>query len=176
VAPFCIPSCQGSGWPAVAASAAPAEIAVTPTIMNATNRLSTSIVQCAPSTRKTACSGPFFAAHHWHDGRRGPAEHGICHGRGSLGGAAGRGKIPASQTIIPALPQCTSLCPVCDKRRTRNPLSASHLRALHVFRRSTFAGSPCLTGPAGHDPTTTNSVPTARRFAYSAPRQGPYPE
>src|SRR6187551_3242646 len=112
---------------------------VTLVTMNATNRLSTSIVQCAPSTRKTACSGPFFAAHHWHDVRRDPAEHGICHGRGSLGGAAGRGKIPASQTIILALPQCTSLSPVCDKRRTRNPLSASHFR---VFQVSAAIPSP----------------------------------
>jgi hypothetical protein len=46
-----------------------------------------------------------FAAHHRHDVRPDPAEHGICHGRGSLGGAAGWGEIPASQTTIPALPQ-----------------------------------------------------------------------
>ena len=71
VAPFCMPSCHGCGWPLVAATAAPTPSTVRLVIMNATNRLSTSIVQCAPSTRNRPCSGP-FAAHHGYDVRRGP--------------------------------------------------------------------------------------------------------
>jgi hypothetical protein len=63
VAPFCMPSCHGSGWPD-AASATSAVKRGTLVPMNVINRLSTSIVRCAPSTKKRPCSGPFFAAHH----------------------------------------------------------------------------------------------------------------
>src|SRR5207342_72868 len=44
VAPFCMPSCHGSGCP-VAAIAAPVPYIITLVTMNAINRLSTSIVQ-----------------------------------------------------------------------------------------------------------------------------------
>ena len=57
VAPFCMPSCHGSGWPD-AARAIPAVARVTLVAMNVINRLSTNIVRCAPSTKKRPCSGP----------------------------------------------------------------------------------------------------------------------
>ena len=94
------------GWP-VAASTAPPAKTVTLVTTNAINRLSTSIVECAPSTRKTALrSGPFLPPTAGLMFGAAPLSTAFCHGRGSLGGAAGRGEIPASQTTIPALPQC----------------------------------------------------------------------
>jgi len=78
-----------------------------------------------------------------------PAEHGICHGRGSLGGAAGRGEIPASQTTIPALPQCASWPRPCDNRRIQNEL-LDRLYRHHTSAMKLRPGAPCLTGPAGH--------------------------
>ena len=87
VAPFCRPSCHGSGWPD-AASATSAVMRGTLVPMNVINRLSTSLFDALLRRKKRPCS-----ARHYH-------------GRGSLGGAAVRGEIPASQTTIPVLPQC----------------------------------------------------------------------
>ena len=57
VAPFCMPSCHGSGWPD-AASATSAVMRGTLVPMNVINRLSTSIVQCAPSTKNGLAQAP----------------------------------------------------------------------------------------------------------------------
>jgi hypothetical protein len=54
VAPFCKPSSHGCGCPVAAKAAPPPARTVTPVTTNAINRLSNSIVVCAPSTRKTA--------------------------------------------------------------------------------------------------------------------------
>jgi hypothetical protein len=71
----------------------------------------------------TALFSPIFAAHD----RRGPVEHGIfATGVASITQCGGPGEIPASQTTIPALLQCTSLAVSCDKRlnwrRNFNPV------------------------------------------------------
>src|SRR5262245_18066930 len=108
VAPCCRPSCHGSGWP-IAASATPAVMVTGKLVaMNVINRLSTSIVQCAPSTRKRPCSGPFFAAHHRHDVRRGPgARHlprawqlGRCGGTGGNPGLSNHNSSPPAMRLV----------------------------------------------------------------------------
>jgi len=76
------------------------------------------------------------------------------HGRGNLGGAAGRGKIPASQTTIPGLLQCTSQATACNKRRILGTVCVPQLRhglsALNALVRTFSAIRPasCLTGLA----------------------------
>ena len=140
VAPFCSPSCHGSGWPAVAASAAPADKRRHAHDDECDQPLEHQHRPMRSFDEKNGLLRPLFAAHHWHDVRRGPAEHGICHGRGSLGGAAGRGEIPASQTIIPALPQCTSLSPVM--RQTAYPKPAFRHRISGPVPVSAAAPSP----------------------------------
>jgi hypothetical protein len=57
------------------------------------NGLGSRLLFAAPTAGKMFGSAPLSMAYR--------------HGRGSLGGAAGRGKIPASQTTIRGLPQCT---------------------------------------------------------------------
>src|SRR5262249_58145607 len=52
-----------------------------------------------------------FAAHHSDDVRRGPLSTAFATGRGSLGGAAGRGGNPASPTTNPSPPQIAPLEP-----------------------------------------------------------------
>src|SRR5712691_936 len=66
--------------------------------MNAIIRLSTSIVQCAPSTRNTALLRPLYTAHHRHDVRRGPLSTAFATGVAAWAVRRDRGK---SQPLKP---------------------------------------------------------------------------
>src|ERR1039458_8251626 len=125
-ADVCSPSSHGVGWPRPAHATAPVAITVTPVTTKAINRLSTSIVLCAPSTRNSALTRPPFAAHRRQDVGSAPLSTAFCHGRGSFCGAAGRGEIPISQTIILTLPQC-ALSPVRSEEHTSELQSLRHL-------------------------------------------------
>ena len=99
----CSPSSQGEGWPRPAHATPPAAMTVTPVTTKMINRLSTSIVLCAPSTRNSALTRPLFAAHRRHDVGSAPLSTAFCHGRGSFCGAAGRGK---SRPLKPQFQPC----------------------------------------------------------------------
>ena len=143
VAPFCMPSCQGSGWPASRPSAAPPARTVTLVTTNAINRLNTSIVECAPSTRKTAAIRPLFAAHRRQDVRLGPAEHGSlprawqlrrCGGTGGNPGLSNHNSGPAAMHLIGGLHATNGL--------SGDPVPAPYLRH----------GASALDGRAGRMP------------------------
>src|ERR1039457_4467699 len=67
VADVCSPSSHGVGWPRPAHATPPLAITVTPVTTKSINRLSTSIVLCAPSTRNSALTRPHLAAHRRQD-------------------------------------------------------------------------------------------------------------
>ena len=157
----CSPISHGEGWPRPAKATPPAPRTATLVTTKAINRLSTRIVLCAPSTRKTAADGPFRrppqasypAQPRW--ARRLPLAWQF--GR-SCGGP---GEIPVSQTTIPGLPQCTLLLAACDKRLNPQRQNAPYLshRANGIpSRHYGLHHGHCLTGQAEHVPTEATKM------------------
>ena len=141
---------------------------VTLVMMNATNRLSTSIVQCAPSTRNRPCSGP-FAAHHRHDVRRGPLSTAFATGvaawavrrDGGNPGLSNHNSSPPAMRLMTCVHATNGVSKMsCLDRLYRH----AHRR----YERSPAPG-PCLTGSAGHEPTRANKMPSGPRFACASP-------